>query len=89
MIFLIHYDRRGGVIKLFTPFADSRRSEAESLRARLEIAESSVDTHSEIVLLEAESEADLRRTHRRYFSTASDLLKTAAEEATTSSTKAS
>jgi hypothetical protein len=86
MIFLIHYDRRAGKIKTFKTFDDGDRPTAESARLALEVVESK-QTDNEIVLLEAQSEAELRKTHRRYFATATDLLKTASEEATTSSLK--
>lgn len=86
MIFLIQYSRREGLIKKLESFADSQRALAETARLKLELVG---DNHSdqEVVLLEAQSEADLKITHRRYFASASDLLRTAADEATTSANK--
>lgn len=82
MIFLIHYDRRAGAIKAFESFDDSELLKAESARRALEDSESGT-TDIEVVLLEARSEGELRKTHRRYFVSASDLLRTVADEATT------
>lgn len=84
MIFLIHYDRRAGTIKLFDAFPDASRKSAEAARLAIELAESG-GTDNEVVLLEAQSEVELRRTHRRYFATATELARAAADEATTAS----
>lgn len=80
MIFLIQYSRREGVIKQLQAFEDAARSESEAARLAIEL---NLDNGSEqeVVLLEAQSEEDLRKTHRRYFATASDLFKTAVDEA--------
>ena len=86
MIFLIYYDRRDGVIRSLSSFNDADRQEAEAARLAIEL-EPEQSTDTEVVLLEAESEGDLRKTHRRYFVSASDLLRTAADEATTASQK--
>jgi hypothetical protein len=83
MIFLIHYSRREARIKALQAFRDSDRSQAETARLKLELSTKG-DSEHEVVLLEAQSEADLRRTHRRYFSSASDLFRKAAEEAAAS-----
>lgn len=87
MIFLIHYDRRAGTIREIIEFADSERSAAESARLNWEINKTAMHNF-EIVLLEANSLEQLKQTHRRYFASVEELLKTAADEATTSSTKA-
>lgn len=87
MIFLIHYDRRAGAIRAMTSFTDDDRVEAEAARLVIELAHGSGGSESEVVLLESQSEDELRRTHGRYFATASDLVKTAADEATTASLK--
>lgn len=86
MIFLIHYDRRAGAIKTLQTFGDKDRLDAESARMSLESSVNEL-TDDEIVLLEAQSVEELHKTHRRYFATASDLLKTAADEASTASSK--
>jgi hypothetical protein len=83
MIFLIHYDRRAGRLKALQAFDDAERSIAETARLELELRAKG-DSGHEIVLLEAQSEEGLRRTHRRYFSSASDLFRKAAEEAAAS-----
>jgi hypothetical protein len=71
VIFLIEYERNSGQLKSFRSFEDHERSEAERTRLRLELGRP--EESIEIVLLEAESENALRRTHRRYFETAADL----------------
>lgn len=81
MIFLIQYDRRAGTIRSLEVFEDVDRQLAESTRLEMELSEVPLNGESEIVLLEAKSEADLRKTHRRYFESAQDLVKSAAEDA--------
>ena len=67
MIFLIEYDRPLGSIIQFKSFDDSVRAEAESLRLEIELGLRDRQVNREVVLLEAVSEEDLRKTHRRYF----------------------
>ena len=55
------------------PFVDSVRQEAEDRRLALEIENVQARVSHEIVLLEAATESDLRRTHRRYFGRMEDL----------------
>jgi len=86
MIYLIHYDRRSGKIVQFAKYSDADRATAEGVRFFWESNTDDLDDQ-EIVLLEAQSEEDLRKTHQRYFASASDLLKSAADEASTSATK--
>ncbi|MFI5374000.1 MAG: hypothetical protein ACHQ8D_05160 [Candidatus Rokuibacteriota bacterium] len=74
MIFLIEYDRRGGRIVTFERFSDSARAEAEKIRLDLELLLSRQSLDHEVVLLQAASEEDLRRTHRRYFETPGELV---------------
>lgn len=88
MVFLIHYDRRAGTIKTFQTFPDAGREKAEAARLAIELSETE-EANNEVVLLEAQSEIELRKTHRRYFATARELAQSAAEEATTASTKVS
>jgi len=75
MIFLIDYDRRAGEIRLFRAFADEERAKAEEFRLQLEI-QGRAD--AEVVLLESENEETVRKTHARYFKSASELLRTTA-----------
>ena len=84
MIFLICYDRGAGKIRQFNTYADNQRAEAEATRLKLELVTRNELAENEVVLLEARSEDDLRRTHRRYFSSTADLLKAAAESTTAS-----
>ncbi len=67
MIFLIQYDRKHG--RLITPierFKDSEREEARARRLSLEIEFTRSGKDHEVVLLEAESEQNLQKTHSRY-----------------------
>ena len=73
MIFLIHYSRdRGSLLSLET-FDDSEASSATDARLELEIWALSSEEKTEIVLLRAPSEADLRRTHGRYFGSIDEI----------------
>lgn len=67
MLFLIEYDRGNGVIVTFRAFTEAERRKAEDARLQLELNLSRRGTAREVVLLEAASEAALRRSHRRYF----------------------
>ena len=75
MIFLIEYDRPKGRIITFERFADSERRRAEDARLKIELDLNRRGVDHEVVLLEAISEAALRRTHRRYFENPSQILK--------------
>ena len=73
MIFLIEYDRARGEIVRLEVFHDSERRVAEEARLEMEIGLNRDEVDREVVILEAESEEALRRTHRRYFETLSEL----------------
>jgi hypothetical protein len=74
MIFLIEYDReRGRIVKLET-FKGSERNSADESRLNLELQLRLKGTDNEVVLLEAASEAAVRRTHRRYFENLTELI---------------
>jgi len=73
MIFLIEYERPKGRIVTFKQFNDSKRSHAETLRLRIELDLGRKGINHEVVLLDAESEAALRLTHRRYFENVSQI----------------
>ena len=73
MIFLIEYDRKRGQIVTIKKFNSSERQKADESRLRMELELNRSETKREVVLLEAASEAALRRTHRRYFETLSEL----------------
>ena len=67
MIFLIEYNRSRGKIINFQSFNDKDWQRAEETRFERELSLNRAGIKHEVVLLEAESEMDLRRTHRRYF----------------------
>ncbi len=77
MIFLIEYNRPQGRIVTFQRFQDSERLKAQKSRLDRELDLNRRGVNHEVVLLEAASEAALRRTHRRYFEDASQIVKSA------------
>jgi hypothetical protein len=74
MIFLIEYDRRQGRIVTFRAFDEAARHEAEDSRLQLELELNRRGMEREVVLLKADTEEALRRTHRRYFESLSELV---------------
>jgi hypothetical protein len=74
MIFLIEYDRRAGRLVTLKRFVDSQRTEANDARLALELELHRCGIQHEVVTLEAVSEDLIRRTHRRYFETLSELV---------------
>jgi hypothetical protein len=73
MIFLIQYSRRQGTIVKLTPFDEREREKAANSRLEIEVDLLRAGIDNEVVLLEAESEEALRRTHRRYFEDAKQI----------------
>lgn len=73
MIFLIQYDRACGELVTLKTFSDTERGAAEETRLKIEIGLNRDEVDREVVILEAESEEALRRTHRRYFENLSEL----------------
>jgi len=67
MIFLMEYDRAKGTIVALNRFSDAGRSEAEAKRLEKELELNRNKIDHEVVLLEADNEDALRRTHHRYF----------------------
>lgn len=67
MIFLIHYNRSAGELVKLTPFEESQRVQAEDARLKMELDLIGKRDGDEVCLLEADSIAALKRTHRRYF----------------------
>jgi len=67
MIFLIAYQRECGRISDMLVFEDSERTKADNRRLEMELELLRAGVEREVVLLQASSEEDLRRTHRRYF----------------------
>jgi hypothetical protein len=74
MIFLIEYDRNRGQIVTFETFNDSERQKAEDSRLEMELALNHLGIEREVVILEADTEEALRRTHRRYFEDLAELV---------------
>ncbi|MBI4885878.1 MAG: hypothetical protein HY824_02185 [Acidobacteria bacterium] len=72
MIFLIEYDRPTGLIKSKRAFED--RTQAQNARLALELDLNRRGILREIVLLEAQNEEALYRTHRRYFEDLGQLI---------------
>jgi len=72
MIFLIQYNRKQGRIVRIESFVDSDLKQAEELRLELDLGQEGID--DEVVLLEAENEAAVRRTHGRYFENLNELV---------------
>jgi hypothetical protein len=74
MIFLIEYSRLKGRIITFKHFNDQDLEKAANVRLEMELELNRRGTSDrEIVLLEATSEEDLRKTHRRYFENAAQI----------------
>ncbi len=73
MIFLIEYNRRAGSLVSLRSFDQSERQDAEQVRLDLELRLNDLGIRHEVVLLEAATEEALRRTHRRYFESFSEL----------------
>jgi hypothetical protein len=74
MLFLIDYDRSRGQIVTIETFDNSERQRAEDARLEKELALNRQGIEREVVLLEAETEEALRRTHRRYFEDLAQLV---------------
>jgi hypothetical protein len=73
VLFLIEYDRSRGFLATFRSFDDAARRDADDARLELELSLSRRGIEHEVVLLEAATEGDLRRTHRRYFENLAEL----------------
>ena len=74
MIFLVEYARDQGRLVTFRAFEDDVLRSAESARLELELDLNRRGVEHEVVLLEAENEDALRRTHRRYFEDLTELV---------------
>lgn len=78
MLFLIGYDRNRGQIVTFKTFDDSEREDAEVSRLEMELDLNRHGIEREVVILEADTEEALRRTHRRYFENLTELVNSTA-----------
>ncbi len=67
MFFVIKYDREEGACILFEEFTDDAYKQAQGRRLEVELAALDELDRVEVVMLEAESLATLKITHRRYF----------------------
>ncbi len=74
MLFLVEYARRQGKIVSFKSFKNEDSTLARNTRLELELDLNKRGLEHEIVLLEAENEQALRRTHRRYFESLTELV---------------
>lgn len=74
MFFLIDYDRAQGKIISLKTFLESESKVAQADRLSVELDHVRNGIRREVVLLDAKSEEALRRTHRRYFETLSELV---------------
>jgi len=74
MLFLIEYDRSRGKIVTFRGFGGEESRSAEQARLEMELDLNRRGVEREVVLLEAENEEALRRTHRRYFEDLAQLV---------------
>lgn len=74
MLFLIEYNRNKGEIVTFRGFGDEESRSAEQARLEMELDLNRRGIQREVVLLEAENEEALRRTHRRYFEDLAQLV---------------
>ena len=74
MIYLIQYNRQTGMPARVTEYPVERRREAEKARLEIELGQLNAAIEHEIVLLEAPSQNELRKTHRRYFEELKQLL---------------
>lgn len=69
-LFLIQYHRQTGKGSIVGRYGHAQREEAQGRLRTLELEKSA---EVEVVLLEGESEADLQKTHGRYFKTLREL----------------
>ncbi len=74
MIFLVDYERKTGTLRKFKSFQDDQRAEAQRERLDIELSLNGSLESREVVLLEADGEETVRRSHRRYFETAREIV---------------
>lgn len=72
MFFLVHYDRTAGKLVTILPFNERGSASAAKLEIEIDLLATSANGN-EVVLLEATDEDSLRKTHRRYFDSLSDM----------------
>ena len=74
MIYLIQYDRSLGELVNLHEFPSQSKDRAEEKRLCVELDLLVKNISHEVVLLEANSEDELRKTHRRYFERLDQLM---------------
>ena len=74
MLFLIEYDRQRGEVVTFKQFGEGESELADQARLEMELDLNRRGIEREVVLLEAENEQAVRRTHRRYFEDLAQLV---------------
>ena len=81
MVFLIDYDRKLGKVKV-ERFEDSDLAKAQPERLRIELSDMAavMSGAREVVLLEADDEKTLHRTHQRYFKSAKEIVDSMMDE---------
>jgi hypothetical protein len=77
MIFLVEYNRPQGKLLTFRAFDAADRSIAQAEKFELELRLHRRGIEHEVVLLEADSEAKLRRSYQRYFEELPAMLRSA------------
>ncbi|MEK7747904.1 MAG: hypothetical protein AAB300_02355 [Nitrospirota bacterium] len=74
MIFLIEYDPPQGKLILFEQFQKEEWTRAQDKRLEIELDLNRRGINHEVVILEANCEADLHKTHQRYFRNTTEIL---------------
>jgi hypothetical protein len=74
MLFLIEYNRKQGRIVNLERFVDSDRREAQDRLLELELRFHAEVVQHEVVLLEADCEETIRKTHPHYFYDLPELI---------------
>jgi|LakMenEpi03Aug12_release.lakeMendotaPanAssembly.Ray.scaffolds.fasta_scaffold2602866_1 hypothetical protein len=73
MLFLIEYDRPSGSLIQIQTYAAEDSVTANQTRLALELDRLHMTSTREVVILDAESAAALRKTHSRYFESLASL----------------
>jgi hypothetical protein len=78
-LFLLIYDRRSMQVIELREFDESGRIEADTVRFAAQRDALAAGLDQDIVLFQADSEQELRRTHGSYFLTVHELIERAQE----------
>jgi hypothetical protein len=74
MIYLIQYDRQTETLVRLREYPREKLNDAQQARLKLELDLLEQKIQHEVVLLDASSEAQIRKTHRRYFESLEQML---------------